>query len=254
MRIIIDTREQKPLEFKGHEIVRKKLDEGDYNVEELQKFIVIERKSLQDFYGSVITGHRRFRDEIIRSRLQGKTFYLFLEGTLKDFYSLKWCKYKRYIKIPVLIKIVSAMQEKYQMIVIECESREKMSELILATIEMNKKLYEVNKMVDVTTAMESDSLNVDIVRESPTKKCVILDEGSFEEKEFDGKKVSKLQLNVEIDGKRKKWLPNRDTVKNIAAIYGRESKLWGGKIIQLQIVKILGKDAVMGIPIPMPQK
>lgn len=141
MEIFIDTREQKPLEFENHSIKKKKLSEGDYNVLELEKYIVIERKSLQDLYGSITTGHRRFRDEILRSRLQAKTFYLFLEGTLAEFYSLKWSKRKLRMKIPVLIKMFESMQDKYQIIVIECQTRKEMSDKILATIETNKKLY-----------------------------------------------------------------------------------------------------------------
>jgi ERCC4-type nuclease len=143
MQIIIDTREQLPLCFEGHEVVRKKLDEGDYNEITLIPYIVIERKTLQDFYGSIIQGHRRFKDEIVRSRLQSKTFYVFLEGTLKEFYSLKWSARRLRMRIAVLIKIVTSMQEKYQLIVVECSSREEMATRIIQTIETNKKLYEV---------------------------------------------------------------------------------------------------------------
>lgn len=123
------------------ETKRIKLSEGDYNVKELLPFVVIERKSLSDFYGSLTTGHRRFRDEIIRSRLQGKTFYIFLEGNLQDFYKLSWSKRRIHMRIPQLVAMVETMIEKYQLIIIECESREKMSELIISTININKKLY-----------------------------------------------------------------------------------------------------------------
>jgi len=143
IKIIVDTREQKPLEFEGHEIVRKKLDEGDYCVEELKEYIVMERKSLQDFYGSIVQGHGRFKNELVRSRLQSKTFYLFLEGTLKEFYSLKWSGRRLRMRIPVLIKIVCTLENKYQMIIVECPDRTKMSDLIVQTIETNKKLYGV---------------------------------------------------------------------------------------------------------------
>lgn len=143
IRIIVDTREQRPLEFVGHEIINKKLDEGDYNVEELKNYIVIERKSLPDLYGSIVKGHRRFRDELLRSRIQNKTFYLFLEGTLEEFYSFSWSARKIAISDSVLKKIVETTVQKYGVIVVECESRERMAALILLTIETNKKLYEV---------------------------------------------------------------------------------------------------------------
>ena len=45
------------------------------------------------------------------------------------------------MRIPQLVAMVETMIEKYQLIIIECESREKMSELIISTININKKLY-----------------------------------------------------------------------------------------------------------------
>jgi hypothetical protein len=108
-------------------------------------------------------------------------------------------------------------------------------------------------MVDVTRAMESSYVTVDLVRESPTKKCVILTEGDYVDAEYQGKKYQKFEITVEIDGKTKSWSPNKDTVKNIFEEYGRNSKAWIGKIIKLSIGKIAGKDTVNGLPLPMPK-
>ena len=104
-------------------------------------------------------------------------------------------------------------------------------------------------MVDVTQAMEGKYVNADLVRASPSKKCVIVDEGRYE----DGDYGAKLHLNVEIDGKQKVWAPNKDSVKNIAEEYGTDSNKWVGKLIKLSIGKIQGKDTVNGIPIPIPK-
>jgi hypothetical protein len=106
-------------------------------------------------------------------------------------------------------------------------------------------------MVDVTQAMESSFLTVDLVRDSPTKKCIIITEGEYVDAEYQGKKYTKFELEIEIDKKIKKWSPNKDTVKNISEEYGKNSKLWVGKLIKLSIGKIAGKDTVNGIPIPM---
>ena len=108
-------------------------------------------------------------------------------------------------------------------------------------------------MVDTTRAMESSYVTVDLIRESPTKKCVIIDGGEYVEAEYNGKKYDKFQLTIELDGKRKSWSPNKDSVKNIAEVYGRDSNAWVGKIIKLRIMKILGKDVVSGSPIEMPK-
>lgn len=105
-------------------------------------------------------------------------------------------------------------------------------------------------MVDVTQAMEGKYVNADMVRNSKTKKLVIIDEGKYEESDYG----AKLHLTVEIDGKQKTWSPNKDSVKNIAEEYGTDSRQWIGKIIKLSNGKINGKDTVNGMPIPMPKE
>ena len=104
-------------------------------------------------------------------------------------------------------------------------------------------------MVDVTQAMESEYVNVDLIRESPTKKAVILNEGVYEEAEYQGKKYNKFNLLIEIDHKQKIWSPNKDSVKNIAEVHGRDSKNWVGKLVLLRIIKQNGKDLVIGLPV-----
>ena len=55
-KIVIDTREQTPWTFpkekKPVETIRKKLDVGDYSVEGYEHLITIERKSLNDMFGT----------------------------------------------------------------------------------------------------------------------------------------------------------------------------------------------------------
>jgi|WetSurMetagenome_2_1015567.scaffolds.fasta_scaffold506161_2 hypothetical protein len=104
-------------------------------------------------------------------------------------------------------------------------------------------------MVDVTKAMESSYLNPDMVRESPSRRCVIIDEGAYIEGEYEGKKYEKLELKVQIDGKTKTWSPNKDSVKNLAQEYGSDSAVWVGKVIKLSIQKLRGRDCVIGFPI-----
>ena len=139
MNIIIDTREQLPLTFTGHTTTRRKLNEGDYNTEDLLSSIVIERKSLQDLYGSIIQGHARFKREIERSKAKGKTFYLFLEGSLEEFYYLNWSKRNPQIKPSTLNKIINTMRERHGIIIIECKDRESMSRQIVEIIEQTRK-------------------------------------------------------------------------------------------------------------------
>ena len=68
IHIIIDTREQQPWSFHGYaRCSRGTLDAGDYALEGDRGFAV-ERKSLDDFAGSVSTGWRRLKNELGRMR------------------------------------------------------------------------------------------------------------------------------------------------------------------------------------------
>lgn len=68
--IIVDTREQLPYSFDGMGIVVPTvvhgLPSGDYSIQGMEELIAIERKSLDDLYGSVTWGRRRFETEIGR--------------------------------------------------------------------------------------------------------------------------------------------------------------------------------------------
>lgn len=143
MLIIIDTREQKPLQFTGHETTYRKLDEGDYNIAELEDKIVIERKSAQDLYGSIIQDHKRFRNEIKRAIKKNKKFYIFLEGSLINFYFYKSSIRPKRVSAGILEKILLTMKERYGLIFVECKTRRVMSKKIIELLNEEKKNYGV---------------------------------------------------------------------------------------------------------------
>ena len=97
-------------------------------------------------------------------------------------------------------------------------------------------------MVDSTEAMESSFLTVQIVKDSTTKKLVVLDQGSYETTENNERRLS---IVVNIDGKKKKWRPNKETVQNLQVL-GKDTVNWVGKVINLQIQMRGGKEAVIG--------
>lgn len=91
MKLIIDTREQLPLEFERDEIVtdicRDTLNVGDYGAEYTDGSrceIFFERKSIGDLFGTLTTGHKRFHDELVRAKDGGKKLILAIEGTVQD--------------------------------------------------------------------------------------------------------------------------------------------------------------------------
>lgn len=104
-------------------------------------------------------------------------------------------------------------------------------------------------MVDVTEAIESKYVGVQFVRNSPTKKLVILGEGGFEETNFENEgKKQKITLPVEIDGKHKSYRPTKDSIKNLSDSWGKDTKMWTGKIAKLSIITIAGKECVLAQP------
>ncbi len=62
-RIVIDSREQEPYTF-ACEVVKAKLDAGDYSVAGFEQRVAVERKSLRDFVGTVIHDFDRFAREL----------------------------------------------------------------------------------------------------------------------------------------------------------------------------------------------
>jgi len=126
--IIIDTREQLPLwDSIDFQLIRKKLDEGDYTTEKLYNKAHIERKSAMDLYGSLIQGHKRFSREIQRAIEKDLSFAIFVECPEKKFTSMKFkgaCRLRT--KPATLKKIVDTFQERYPIRIVWCKDRDDM--------------------------------------------------------------------------------------------------------------------------------
>ena len=126
--IIIDTREQLPLwDPINFEVIRQKLDEGDYTTEKLYNIAHAERKSPMDLYGSLIQGHKRFSREIQRAIEKDLSFAIFVECGEKKFTSMRFKGASRLRTLPgTLKKIVDTFQERYPIHIIWCKDREDM--------------------------------------------------------------------------------------------------------------------------------
>jgi len=87
MKIIIDTREQKPYSFKDVEgvesVTRAALPTGDYSLEGYENHAAIERKSLDDFISTVIHDKQRFLQELDRAK-QLVFFAVVVEASVAD--------------------------------------------------------------------------------------------------------------------------------------------------------------------------
>ena len=84
LNIVVDTRENTPWAFPAHlaTVRRGKLDAGDYALAGDLNF-AIERKSLNDFIGTISTGWERFQNEIERMIFYPAMIVL-IEGTFTD--------------------------------------------------------------------------------------------------------------------------------------------------------------------------
>lgn len=88
MKIIIDTREQRPLEFNHayiSETIKRKCEVGDYGCQledGHETPIYFERKSIEDLFGTLSAGYKRFKKEILRAKENRYLLILILEGTL----------------------------------------------------------------------------------------------------------------------------------------------------------------------------
>ena len=100
-------------------------------------------------------------------------------------------------------------------------------------------------MVDYTEVMEGQYLTAELVKKSPKKLCVITGEGKIAENKYG----PKLELPIEMDGKKKVWSPNKDSMKNLNQRYGCDSKNLVGAVIKLEVVNRDGKEILWGIPV-----
>ena len=83
--VVIDTREQQPYAFDPAHVtcVRRALPAGDYSLEGYEGSIAVERKSLEDFVASSITGRGRFGREL-RGLGEYDLGCIVVEGSLED--------------------------------------------------------------------------------------------------------------------------------------------------------------------------
>ena len=102
--------------------------------------------------------------------------------------------------------------------------------------------------MDMKKFRESDYVNAQLVQESPSKKLVILDEGT-ETQGFKDKSKA-VEFLVNLDGKKKLWKPNKSSLDKLSEAFGDDSAAYIGKQITLTIEKTKnGMEAVVGIPI-----
>lgn len=148
--LIVDTREQKPLWKPGvHNVRYQKLDEGDYTLDELLGIAHIERKSGIDLYGSIIQNHARFRAEILRAKEKGINLAVFVECPKEVFIAKKFKGgYRLHAKPAALRKIISTIEEKYNLPFIWCKDRNDLRNEAVKWFQNQRRLIKHAKTTD----------------------------------------------------------------------------------------------------------
>lgn len=132
MKIIIDTREQKPLVFNHKSITTvevKGLSVGDYGAmsSEYQHPIVFERKSINDLYGTLSQGYERFKCEIERAKEQNTKIIIIVEGSLKRI--LMGTAFSKRTPESIIYQLFT-IRARYGVETVFCSDRLEMSEFI----------------------------------------------------------------------------------------------------------------------------
>ncbi|MGA0317668.1 MAG: ERCC4 domain-containing protein [Flavobacteriaceae bacterium] len=112
VKILIDTREQKPLYFKNSE--KYKLDVGDYSVEaDNYDYTTVDRKSFGDFCGTVTSGYARFCKELDRCRSLGVYMFVVVEVPFNQMEDYNKNSYKKY-KLGYVYHNMREIQKEYK--------------------------------------------------------------------------------------------------------------------------------------------
>jgi ERCC4-type nuclease len=122
--LITDTREQNALPFR--KTIKEKLDFGDYGAKldgELLP-VVFERKSPNDLWATITSGHERFKEELLRSCDIGFKLIVIVECSYSDFINKKFeGSYHSNLPVHVVTKILHKLQVRYNLEFVFCASR-----------------------------------------------------------------------------------------------------------------------------------
>ncbi len=103
---------------------RRTLIVGDYTTDKLFNKFHIERKSLEDLYGTITSGNARFKAELFRAAYHQIRLPVYVEGTRADFVAKKFNRGdERKVKSDTLEKLLHAFEKKYYVVFVFCKSR-----------------------------------------------------------------------------------------------------------------------------------
>lgn len=128
MIILVDTREQLPYWPSN----RATLIVGDYTTKKLLGSFHIERKSLQDLYGTLTSGNNRFKYELFRAAYHSIKLEVYVEGSRADFINKNFPKGEdRKFSTDGLDRLIKTFEKKYHLTFHWCKNRQHAKKLVM---------------------------------------------------------------------------------------------------------------------------
>lgn len=100
--------------------------------------------------------------------------------------------------------------------------------------------------MDVNDLIEGEYINVEMIEKATKKTGLILNSGEMEKNTFgenDGRE-ERFTLNLDFNGKLKKYRPNKDSLVNLAEAYGNDTNNWAEKMITFSIGSVAGQKRI----------
>jgi len=149
LTLIVDTREQRPLEFSAYthsfSTVRDTLYAADYGCrwpDGVEMPVVFERKSLSDLFGTLTHGMERFKRELDRANKGGQKIVLIIEGTMSEV--LAGIPHST-VRGESILKTVFTLWTKYDLMPVFCPNRSEMERFITETYTSIARAYKSEK-------------------------------------------------------------------------------------------------------------
>jgi ERCC4-type nuclease len=145
--MIIDTREQIPLEFKSSafdSVSHHALSIGDYAAKLGGDYIPLrfERKSFGDLFGSMTHGYSRFKKRIIEAKENNIKLVLIIEGTMRDV--VQGYEHSQFSGDSMLKKLFM-MWVRYDVYPVFCDTRRMMSRFIEESYDAVRRNWSKSK-------------------------------------------------------------------------------------------------------------
>ncbi len=144
MKIVIDTREQTPLDFEGVEIVTKKLATGDYSVFGLEGVVAIERKNGLDELAAMVGRERKRWERCLQRMSEMEIAMVVVENSPTTLPGMGLKRWRCDITLSQMSGSVLAWMADYQVPFVFVADEEQASEVVLKLLKRAEKKFALS--------------------------------------------------------------------------------------------------------------